>query len=218
MKPCSGWTLYVIVDRDAIGRHDLLDVAAAAIRGGADALQLRDKRASVPALLYEVKRLLRVTRPAGIPLIVNDHPDVAGQAGADGVHLGQDDLPLQAARALLGDGAIIGKSTHSLAQARAAQTEGADYIGFGPVFPTPTKPTYGSIGTAPVRDAAAHVSVPIVCIGGIDRTTLDQVLQAGARCVAVVRAVCGAADPEAATRALKSQLTQFARPTPKPTL
>lgn len=213
---CSAWALYVIIDRASSRGRDLAELTAAAIRGGADVIQLRDKQASARALLREATRLLTLTRAAGLPLILNDRADVARAAGADGVHLGQEDLPLAAAREELGPKALIGVSTHSRAQAMEAQAAGADYIGFGPIFPTPTKPDYGSIGTGLIREVAARVRVPIVCIGGIDVTNLDDVLRAGARCVAVVRAVCGAADPEAAARALKQRLMKFPHATPQP--
>jgi thiamine-phosphate pyrophosphorylase len=208
---CSDWRLYVIIDRAAAKGRDLAEVTEAAIRGGADVLQLRDKTAADDELRREAERLLPLARGAGIPLILNDRPQVARAAGADGVHLGQEDLPLAEARRLLGPRAILGKSTHRLEQALAADAEGADYIGWGPIFPTPTKPDYGSVGLALISEVTARVKVPVVCIGGIDPATLPQVVAAGAECVAVVRAVCGAADPEAAARALKRTLIQGSR-------
>lgn len=207
---CSTWQLYVILDRAAAGTRDLRVLAQAAIQGGADVLQWRDKTASAAALLADLRQLLPLTREAGIPLIVNDHADVAAEAEADGVHLGQDDLPLQAARKLLGPKRLIGKSTHSLAQAQAAAAEGADYLGVGPIFPTPTKPAYGSVGLGLIAQVRAQVRVPQVCIGGIDARTLPEALAAGARCVAVVRAVCAAADPQAAAAQLKRMMRDFA--------
>ncbi len=208
---CSDWRLYVIVDRTTAKTRDLAEVAEAAIRGGADVLQLRDKAASDEALIEEARRLLRLTRRAGIPLIINDRPEVARAVGAEGVHLGQEDLPLSAARRRLGPNAILGQSTHSLAQARAAEADGADYIGCGPVFATPTKPDAVSIGLGLIAEVGSQVRVPVVCIGGIDQATLPQVLAAGATRVAVVRAVCGAADPETVVRTLKHLLAQAAR-------
>ncbi|MBI4341788.1 MAG: thiamine phosphate synthase [Candidatus Omnitrophica bacterium] len=200
---CSTWRLYVIVDRAAAGSRALADVAARAVRGGADAIQLRDKTATTRSLLETAARLLAVTRPAGVPLIINDRVDVAHAAQADGVHLGQDDLPIEAARAMLGRGRLIGKSTHSLEQAAAAEEEGADYLGVGPIFPTPTKPDYGSVGLSLVRSVSAQVRIPFVCIGGIEAANVRRVAEAGGDRVAVVRAVCGAEDPEAAARTLK---------------
>ena len=204
----SSWRLYVIVDRAAAGGRDLADVAAAAIRGGADAVQLRDKAAARDLLLREAARLRPLARAAGVPLLINDRADVAREAGADGVHLGQDDLPVHEARRIAGAGMLIGKSTHSLEQALAAQAEGADYIGLGPIFPTPTKPNARNVGTGLIAQVAPRLRVPIVCIGGIDAASVQEVLEAGAECIAVVRAVCAAADPESSTRNLKRILVQ----------
>ena len=203
---CSTWRLYVIVDPAASRSRDLAGIAARAIRGGADAIQLRDKTATTRSLVETAVRLLAVTRSAGIPLIINDRVDVAHAAQADGVHLGQDDLPVEAARAILGRGRLIGKSTHSLDQAAAAEREGADYLGVGPIFSTPTKPDSRSVGLPLIREVSLHVRTPFVCIGGIDATTIPRVLEAGGARVAVVRAVCGADDPETAARTLKRLL------------
>jgi len=203
---CSSWRLYVILDRAAAGRADLVALAEAAIRGGADVIQLRDKHAATRPLITEAQRLLRVTQAAGIPLLINDRADIARHVAAAGVHLGQDDLPIAEARAILGPQAIIGKSTHTLAQALAAEQEGADYIGVGPIFATPTKPAYAHVGTALIRQVAQQVRLPMVCIGGIDQRTLPEVVQAGARCIAIVRAVCNASDPEAAAKKLRTLL------------
>jgi len=189
-------------------------VAAAAIRGGADVLQFRDKAASARTFLKDAERLLSVARRANVPLIINDRVDIACALGADGVHLGQDDLPLEAARRVLGPGRLIGRSTHSLEQARAAEAEGADYIGCGPIFQTPTKPDYGSIGTELIGQVIDAVRIPVVCIGGIDAWNIAEVLRAGAQRVAVVRAVCAAGDPESAARELKQALEQFHRHPP----
>lgn len=171
-------------------------------------MQLRDKTASAAQLLQQARALLQVTRPAGIPLLINDRVDVAVAVEADGVHLGQDDVPIDVARRILGAGRIVGKSTHSLEQAVAAEQEGVDYIAVGPIFSTPTKPDYGSVGATLIGAVQARVKQPIVCIGGIDQQTVSEVRRAGARCVAVVRAVCAAEDPKAATRTLKDLMQQ----------
>ncbi len=209
MKSCSPWHLYVIIDRLAIGQRDLESVAAGAIRGGADVIQLRDKRASTSQLIQEAEKLKALTQASQIPLIVNDRVDVAKAVGADGVHLGQDDLPVTVARDILGPDRLIGKSTHSLNQALAVESEGVDYLAVGPLFSTPTKPEYSPVGTALITQITPRLHRPCVCIGGIDDSNLKSVLQAGAFCVAVVRAVCAATDPEAATRQLKRILTEF---------
>ena len=207
---CSTWRLYVIIDGEAIGARSPLDVAAAAIRGGADVLQLRLKTASTRECITRGQQMLALARPAGVPLIINDRVDVAIAVGADGVHLGQEDLPPRIARTLVGPGRLIGLSTHSLEQALTAQREPIDYFGVGPIFSTPTKPAYPSVGVGLIRQVAAAARLPFVCIGGIDAQTLPEVRAAGARCVAVVRAVCAASDPESATRHLKHLLTDSA--------
>lgn len=207
----SSWQLYVIVDRQACGARSLAAIAEAAIQGGADVIQLRDKASSDFALAKAAEELLGLTRPAGIPLIVNDRVGVAKTVDADGVHVGQDDWPIARVREVVGGNFIVGKSTHTPEQAMAAYQEGADYIGFGPIFSTPTKPDYPSIGTAAIRQVTAQVGIPVVCIGGIDLANVDTVLAEGARCVAVVRAVCCAEDPKKAAASLKQRLAQFDR-------
>lgn len=219
MRSCSEWRLYVIVDRQAIGSRPIEEVAHAAIRGGADVLQLRDKRASTKQLIEEAQVLLPLARSAGIPLLINDRIDVALAVKADGVHLGQEDLSISTARVLLGREYIIGQSTHSLKQALAVDASAAaDYLAVGPVFPTPTKPDYPCVGVSLIRQVASSTKRPFVCIGSIDANNLEEVVQAGAVCVAVVRAVCGASDPESATRNLKNLVTQFLREKTMPAL
>jgi len=184
-----------------------------AIQGGADVLQLRDKTALAKPLAETATRLLKLTRAAKIPLLINDRADIAAAVGATGVHLGQNDLPVEAARELLGPHALIGRSTHSLEQAVAAERQGVDYLAVGPIFSTPTKPDYPAVGLALIPRVTARIRMPLVVIGGIDSRTLPSVLRAGTTCVAVVRAVCGAADPKGAARHLKQALRQFHRAT-----
>jgi thiamine-phosphate pyrophosphorylase len=210
VTPCSAWRLYVIIDRPTVGDRDLQDVTAAAIRGGADVIQLRDKTASPDQLLEEARALLAVTRAAEIPLIINDHVEVAAACGAEGVHLGQDDASIAAARRRLGPGRLIGKSTHTFEQALVAYLDQADYLGLGPIFPTPTKPTYEAVGPELIQEVRLRVEIPVVCIGGINRDTITRVLKRNGECVAVVRAVCGDPDPEAAARHLKRLLQREA--------
>jgi len=199
---CQNWKLYVITDPDAAGKRSLVDVVKAAIDGGASVVQLRDKKASDEELVQAAKRLLEVTRSCGIPLIINDRVEAAKASGADGVHLGQEDVSLREARAVLGSGAIIGRSTHSPEEALAAEAEGFDYIGVGPVFQTPTKPNTKPVGLELVRFAAQNLRIPFVAIGGIDAGNIGKVLREGAKTVAVVRAVMGAVDPKKAAEAL----------------
>jgi thiamine-phosphate pyrophosphorylase len=179
------------------------DVVRAACAGGAGVVQLRRKGDAGLETLRLAERCRRITGDAGVLLVVNDRLDVAMACDADGVHLGQDDLPLDAARRLW-PGRLAGRSTHSLDQARAAEREGADYIGVGPVYATPTKPGRAAVGLELVAQVATVVRIPWFAIGGVDSTTVAAVVGAGAQRVAVVRAVGDAADVEAATRALHS--------------
>jgi thiamine-phosphate pyrophosphorylase len=158
-------------------------------------VQLRSKILSDASLFQLGKKIRLLTNRMKKLFIVNDRLDLALALEADGVHLGQDDLPLSMARRIAGKELWIGRSTHSLKQAVAAEREGADYIGFGPVFGTPTKPAYSPIGLNDIAQAMKHVGIPVVCIGGIDRSNLKQVVQAGARRIAVVRAVFSSRNP-----------------------
>ncbi len=205
--------LYCItMPQDSFGDYEA--VVRAACRGGADAVQLRDKNLSGKDLLVLARGLKEVCREHGVIFILNDHLDVALASGADGVHLGQDDLPLSEARKIVdryfdghADRFLIGCSTHSIDQARKAQREGADYLGCGPVFATPTKPAYGAVGLELVRQYRAEIRIPFVAIGGIDETNIGKVFEAGARCAAVVRAAFGKKDSvESSVRSLKGRL------------
>lgn len=202
-----GCRLYVIVDGQAVGGRDPVEVAVSALRGGADAVQWRDKAAS-DKLFYETAlRLREATRPFGKPFIVNDRVAVALAVGADGVHLGHEDLPIDAARGIVGDRLLIGRSTHSLEEACAAEAAGADYLGVGPVFPTPTKPDYPQVGLELIAQAAARIRIPWVAIGGIDLENLPLILSAGATRVAVVRAIAAVSHPEAAARSFQERMS-----------
>jgi thiamine-phosphate pyrophosphorylase len=195
--------LYLVCDRTPGGRP-LDAVLPAALRGGVDVVQLRDKTASDDELLAAAAMARRCCEATGALLIVNDRPDLAAAAGADGCHVGQDDLAVAQARALVGPDAIVGLSTHTPAQIDAAT--GVDYIGVGPVHATPTKPGRPGVGSELVAHAVGHASVPFFAIGGIDPQTIGAVVAAGATRVAVVRAIADAADPEAAAAALRATL------------
>lgn len=197
--------LYCITQAPANGKS-LLETAEAALKGGADILQLREKNLPGKELLALAVRLGELCKKHGALFIVNDRLDVALAAKADGVHLGQDDLPVKEAKKLAPENFIVGCSTHSLEQARKAEQDGADYIGCGPVFATPTKPDAGSVGLELVREYRHHIRIPFVAIGGIDLLNVGRVLEAGASCVAVVRSVFSANDPEAAAKEFKKIL------------
>jgi thiamine-phosphate pyrophosphorylase len=185
-------------------RPDLEEFLAAAIRGGVDLVQLREKDLSDGELLRRAEAAREVTRTLGVPLVVNDRPDVAVLAGADAVHVGQDDLPVEAARGL---GVAVGLSTHAPGEIDSAR---ADYVGVGPVFETPTKTGRPAVGLELVRYASAHARVPWFAIGGIDATNVAEVVAAGARRIAVVRAIADAEDPEQAARQLRAALPRGA--------
>jgi thiamine-phosphate diphosphorylase len=194
--------LYAIVDPLDTGR-DPLDLARAMLAGGARLLQLRSKTTATGALLSTAVRLRELTAAAGATFIVNDRADVARACDADGVHLGQDDLPVDAARALLGPGAIVGFSTHSETQLAAAYELGADYLAFGPIFATTSKSTADPVlGCERVRAARALTTGPLIAIGGITAATAPAVLAAGADAVAVIAALVRAPDVERATAEL----------------
>jgi len=193
----AGRRLYLITPY----RPDLADLLEAAVRGGVDLVQIREKTLPDGRLLDALAQARELTRDLGVPLVVNDRPDLAVLAGADAVHVGQDDLP--AARAAT-FGLPVGVSTHRPAELAAAAD--AAYAGVGPVFATPTKEGRAPAGLEYVRHAAGHAPVPWFAIGGVDRTTVDDVVAAGARRIAVVRAILDAADPEAAARELRAAL------------
>ncbi len=208
LKALASARLYAILDLGYVPPEKALPVAGELLRGGADLLQLRAKKQRLTELTDLARALHRLTSAVGVPLIINDYPEIAGAVGAEGVHLGQDDLALAAARDLLPNGCWIGQSTHSLAQATAAAAAGADYIGFGPLFATPTKPDYPPIGMEEIRAAHERVSVPIFCIGGIKLSNLPDVIAAGAKRVVIVSGLLQAPDVAAATQAAQELLNQ----------
>lgn len=203
--------LYTILDLGYVTDAAAEAAATGLLAGGAAMLQLRAKGVSLERIEEVARRVLPLCRAAGVPFIINDHPALAAALRADGVHLGQDDGTLAAARAAIGPGKIIGRSTHSLAQARAALAEGFDYIGFGPLFPTPTKAGRPAIGLADIAAMEREVGsrIPAFCIGGIVPENLSQVLAAGARRVVIVSALLTAPDIAAATRAVVAGLSRL---------
>lgn len=199
----TDWSVYVITDRPAAGDRSLTEVVRAAVAGGATAVQLREKRATTREI-FELGRLLhRISREADIPLIVNDRVDVALALNAEGVHVGQEDMPAPLARTLIGPDRILGVSAGSVEEARRAEEDGADYLGVGDVYGTPSKPDAGvPIGIEGIRQIAQAVTIPVVGIGGITVENVAPVIRAGAVGVAVISAVLGAPDPEDAARRL----------------
>lgn len=214
MKTLQDARLYGILDLGYTASADVERVASEMIEGGVDLLQLRAKNQNETEIERLAARLASVTESAGVPLILNDYPELVPSAGAQGAHVGQDDYSVadarwRAGRSLAGEVAspIIGKSTHSLSQALAAEQEGADYIGFGPLFATPTKPGRPAIGLEEIRQAHAHARIPIFCIGGIKLENLETVIAAGARRVVIVSGLLLAPDIADYARRAKSLLS-----------
>ena len=191
------------------GRDNLLGVVEAALQGGLTLVQYRDKTSDDAVKLDNVRKLCELCHRYDALLIVNDRVDLAIAADADGVHLGQQDLPVAEARKLLGPGRTIGRSTTNAEEMQRAIEEGADYIGVGPVYSTPTKPDKQAAGLDYVRYAAAKSPIPWFAIGGIDINNLDQVLNAGASRVAVVRSIMEAEQPTLVTQFFISQLIRM---------
>jgi thiamine-phosphate pyrophosphorylase len=189
MRTLDECRLYGIIDLGYVEELNLARVAEQMIEGGVDLIQLRGKGKSLDELVGHAAKLHELTARSSPPLIVNDHAEIASRIPVEGVHVGQDDNSIEVARRKAGRSVLIGKSTHSFEQALAAQREGADYIGFGPIFATPTKPDYAPIGLADIRRVHAEVSLPIFCIGGINIDNLQSVIDAGAKRVVMVSAL-----------------------------
>ena len=194
------WRLYVVLDKELAGARDLAALALDVIAGGADVVQLRDKISSTRGFLKDAGKIRAITRESHTTLIINDRPDIAKAVDADGVHLGQHDLPLKGARAVLGDFKLIGISCRSLEQALEAESQGADYIGLGPMFKTFTKPDLTPIGYDLVSKLKDCLKIPFVCIGGINITNIEKLFSAGAETVAVAGAIINSKQPRLATQ------------------
>ena len=203
-KEClRNFKLYAITDLKEEDPRVVSQITGA-LRGGVDIIQLRSKTLSDRTLLVLGKKIRRVTRSLKKIFIINDRIDLMLAIDADGVHLGQEDLPIGIARRMIGNrDKIIGCSTHNLEQAIAAKHEGADYIGFGPIFRTPTKSNYQPVGLEAIRKVVECARIPVVCIGGIDSTNINQVMSAGATRIAVVRAIFSAKNSYQAARELR---------------
>jgi thiamine-phosphate pyrophosphorylase len=186
--------LYAIVDTGYVEPDRVPHVTEQLVLGGVDLIQLRAKKLSLAAIAELGKKMRAIIPSDGPIFILNDHPELVSEIGADGIHVGQDDLSVAEARTKAGAEVLVGKSTHSLNQAIAAEKEGADYIGVGPIYATPTKPDYIPVGPALIGQIRAVVRVPQFCIGGINEATLPDVLTFGARRVVIVSALLQCAD------------------------
>lgn len=199
--------LYGIVDLGYVRPEEVASTTAALLRGGIRILQLRAKGVALDVVEELARRMQPLCRAAGAIFVLNDYPEMAVRIGANAVHVGQDGGPLEAVRALVGPDMLIGRSTHSPEQALAAVAEGADYIGFGPLFPTGTKPGRPAIGLQDIATVQGQLGdFPMFCIGGINGSTLPTVLSAGARRVVIVSWLLQQPDVAAATRNVMAQL------------
>jgi thiamine-phosphate pyrophosphorylase len=199
--------LYGILDLSYVESSEAENVAEQMIDGGVDLIQLRAKARSLEEIAKIGATLHNLASRHGVPLVINDYPEIARRVRAEGAHVGQDDLPVAAVREIAGANCVVGKSTHSVDQAIRAFCEGADYIGFGPIFATPTKPDYPPIGLDEIRKVHDAVSIPIFCIGGIKLENLPEVIEAGARRVVIVSGLLQARDKAEYARSAKKLLT-----------
>ena len=207
MRNPSDCQLYGILDLGYVTASDAERVTKAMIDGGVDLIQLRAKSRPLAEIINLAATLQQVTAGAGVSLVVNDYAEVAAEVPLEGVHVGQDDDAIDHARKKAGRPVLVGKSTHSLEQAIAAEREGADYIGFGPNFATPTKPDYKPIGLTGIKRVQHEVTVPMFCIGGIKIENLGQVIAAGATRVTIVSGLLKAPDIAKYARACKNLLS-----------
>ncbi|MEJ8305794.1 thiamine phosphate synthase [Saccharibacillus sacchari] len=203
--------LYAITGENFHPRRELTEVMEQAILGGADIIQFRDKHSGPEERLAKARALRELTRRYGVPLIINDHVQLALEVDADGIHLGQGDLSLTEARRIVGN-KIIGISTHAIEEALAAQKQGADYIGAGPVYATQTKlDAVAPVGLDYIREVSRRIRIPFVAIGGIKLHNADEVIEAGATRLCAISEIVGSEDPAGACRAFIDKLEQKER-------
>jgi thiamine-phosphate pyrophosphorylase len=198
--------IYGIVDLGYVKPDAVTEITQKLVRGGIDLLQLRAKGVPTDEVRRIAQVMVAITQPAGVPFILNDYPQLLADVPAEGCHLGQQDGSIVDARQVAGRPIIVGRSTHSVEQAITAEKEGADYIGYGPLFPTPTKPDAVAVGLSGLRKLHAQVRIPIFCIGGIKENNLRKVTEAGAERVCIVSDLLTAPDPYAKVRAVKADL------------
>jgi thiamine-phosphate pyrophosphorylase len=209
MTAAPDFSLYLVTDKTLAGGRAMTGIVQAAVAGGVRAVQLRDKTASSRELLRQARLLKTLLAPSGVPLIVNDRLDVALAAGAEGVHLGQGDLPCAAARQLAGRAFLLGVSVSTVEEAIQAEGDGANYLGISPVFDTPTKTDApAAVGLGGLQRIRRAVRLPLIAIGGINAGNASQVIRAGADGLAVVSAIMSAPDPCAAARALVAEVAR----------
>jgi thiamine-phosphate pyrophosphorylase len=208
----TDFSLYLITDRHQTGGRPLLDVVRRALEGGIRAVQLREKDLSSAAQYRLAAELRRLTSDFDARLIINDRPDIALATEADGVHIGINSLPVASVRRVLGKGKIIGYSAHAIDEALRAQDESADFVTFGPLYPTPSKAAYGApCGINKLADAAATLKIPVIGLGGISQANITCALSANIRGIAVISAILSAADPRVAASSLLKKIEEHAR-------
>jgi thiamine-phosphate pyrophosphorylase len=199
--------LHVLTDTQLQKRFSHVELTEMAIAGGADAIQFRQKQGSTREMIETACRMKELCARAGVIFIINDRVDIAIASDADGVHLGQDDFMIPLARRLLGDGRIIGGSAGNINEAMKCVKEGADYIGFGPVYPTRSKDDAGpATGIMIIRQMIKEISIPVIAIGGVNSGNVSEIIGAGAHGIAVISAVCCMENPGEAARNLKEEL------------
>jgi len=203
----ASYLLYLVTDRALAQGRSLVDVVRQAVAGGVTIVQLREKEATTREFVRLAEQLQELLIPQQVPLIINDRIDVALAVNAAGVHVGQNDMPAATARRLLGDGRLLGVSVSTSEEARAAEADGADYLGISPIYATPTKTdTPTPVGLTGLTALRATTRLPLVAIGGLHAGNLLPVMASGADGVAVVSAIMAAAEPAAAARALRAEL------------
>lgn len=211
-RPRPDWSLHLVTDRKIAGNRSLEDIVRSAVAGGVTVVQLREKDLPAREFIGIALRLAGLLKPLGVPLLVNDRPDVALAAGADGVHLGQNDMSCGEARRILGPDALIGLTVETEKQVEAAEILDIDYLGVSAVFATPTKTDTKAVwGLEGLRRLKGRTRHPLVAIGGIGVANAAEVILAGADGIAVVSAVCGADDPEEAARTLQQSIENARR-------
>ena len=208
MKPLIDYSIYLITDHDCLKGRDFLQCIEAALLGGVTLVQLREKSVTGRPFLERAMAVKSLCGKYNVPLLINDRIDIALACKAQGVHLGQEDIPLAAARELLGDKAIIGISAHNLEEARLAELEGADYLGVGAVFPTSTKEDASEVGLERLKQIRTMTKLPLVGIGGVNALNYAKVLAAGAQGAAIISGILGADDIESEVRKIKKILSE----------
>ena len=210
--PMMDFNLYLITDRHQTGGRPLQEVVRLALEGGVRAVQLREKDLSGAELYRLAVELRRLTSDFGARLIINDRPDLALAVDADGVHIGISSMPVAATRRVLGKNKIIAYSAHAIDEALRAQADGADFVTFGPVYPTPSKAALGEpCGVKKLADAAAALKIPVVALGGISQENITETLSANIRGIAVISAILAAADPRGAAASLLKKIEEYAQ-------